>query len=139
VYLRCRAEAATRTRKPRWMGVELRRRRSGKSRHDTWSSQRCAWGEFFSVPNGEEEQTCFYVEPKQHPDTGIMMLEGRVARVDVFAPENDSTTTATSAGIRIGDSGFHRRLHGCRQVTIGWSICQVDHCGNNCSGMGYPC
>jgi len=63
-----------------------------------------ALGEKFSVPTEEDEKTCFYVEPQRHPDTGIMMLEGRVARVEVFAPEEGLHGTMTAAGIRIGDS-----------------------------------
>jgi outer membrane protein assembly factor BamE (lipoprotein component of BamABCDE complex) len=61
-------------------------------------------GEHFSTPTGEDEKTCFYVQPKQHPDTGIMVLDGRVARVDVFAPDHASPSTGTAAGIHIGDS-----------------------------------
>ncbi len=63
-----------------------------------------ALGETFSTPKAQDEQTCFYVEPKQHPDTTIMILEGRVARVDIIAPNTAPSSTATAEGIRIGDS-----------------------------------
>jgi hypothetical protein len=66
-----------------------------------------ALGENFSIPTDKDEQSCYYLEPRQHPDTGIMMLDNRVARVDVFLPGGGisiSPTTATADGVRIGDS-----------------------------------
>lgn len=60
--------------------------------------------ENFSTPTDKDEQTCFYVQPRQHRDTGIMILYRRVARVDVFAPKGTSPSTATADGVRIGDS-----------------------------------
>lgn len=63
-----------------------------------------ALGEQYSTPTDKDEQTCFYLEPKRHPDTGIMMLDGRVARVDVFRSEKGPPSTATVKGIRVGDS-----------------------------------
>ena len=45
-----------------------------------------ALGENFSTPKDKDEQTCFYVEPRQRRDTGIMILNHRVARLDVFTP-----------------------------------------------------
>jgi hypothetical protein len=38
-----------------------------------------ALGAHFSEPKDKDERTCFYIEPKQHPDTAIMVLNGRVA------------------------------------------------------------
>lgn len=70
----------------------------------TLSEVNASLAESFSTPTGEDAQTCFYVEPKQHPDTGIMMLNGRVARVDVFAPGTVVPSTVTAEGIHIGDS-----------------------------------
>lgn len=63
-----------------------------------------ALGEHFSPPTSKEEEACFYLEPKHHPDTAIMVLDGRVARVDVLAQEGTVSTTPTESGIRIGDS-----------------------------------
>jgi hypothetical protein len=63
-----------------------------------------ALGEKFSTPKDKDEQTCFYVEPTKHPDTAIMVLNGRVARVDVFAVNGAQPRTATLEGVQIGDS-----------------------------------
>jgi hypothetical protein len=70
----------------------------------TVSQVSAALGQKFSTPTDKDEQTCFYLEPRQHPDTAIMMLNGSVARVDVFAPDTTAPMTATEKGIRIGDS-----------------------------------
>ena len=81
----------------------------------TISQVNSALGSNFSTPTVEDERECFYVEPKGHPDTGIMMLNGRVARVDVFAPQGAAPTTATAAGARIGDSEKRiKRLYGTK-------------------------
>ncbi len=73
-----------------------------------------ALGEKFSTPKGTDEQKCFYVEPTKHPDTGIMMLDGRVARVDVYLPANEAQPrTATVKGVSIGDSeSMVQKLYG---------------------------
>ncbi len=77
-----------------------------------------ALGENFSTPTDKDEQACFYVEPKGHPDTSIMMLKGRVARVDVFAPKAGAPTTVTVVGIHIGDSEARvKKLYGPK-VTV---------------------
>jgi hypothetical protein len=67
----------------------------------------------FSVPVAEDEQACYYLELKGHPDTAIMMLDGRVARVDVFVDEKNTSSTTTAAGVRVGDSEERvRELYG---------------------------
>jgi len=51
-----------------------------------------------SMPTAEDEQGCFYVESSKHPHIGFMIIDGRLARIDV-----DSSVVATSSGIRVGD------------------------------------
>ena len=63
-----------------------------------------AMGETFSLPQDRQEQPCFFVEAKQHPDTAIMILQGKVARIDITAPDGARSSTGTAQGIHIGDS-----------------------------------
>lgn len=63
-----------------------------------------ALGETVSLPKDRQEQACFYVEAKQHPDTAIMIVQGKVARIDVVVPHAAKSSTATAQGIHIGDS-----------------------------------
>lgn len=60
--------------------------------------------EQFSTPTGEDERNCFYIQPKGHSDTAIMMLNGRLARVDVLANGDSISSTATDSGVHVGDS-----------------------------------
>lgn len=55
--------------------------------------------EKFSMPESKDEQSCFYVEPTKHAGIGFMILDGRLARVDVYTPG-----VRTVKGIRVGDS-----------------------------------
>jgi len=55
--------------------------------------------EKFSMPDDKEDQGCFNVEPKRHPHISFMIVDGRLARVDVYGPG-----VPTVAGIQVGDS-----------------------------------
>jgi hypothetical protein len=59
----------------------------------------------YSKPSDPEEQSCYYVDLPNQPKVGVMMLDGRVARVDV-----DNAVTLTALGIHNGDSEA-RALH----------------------------
>lgn len=52
----------------------------------------------FALPSDQEERSCFYVDVPNVSGVVAMILDGRVARVDVTG-----TVTATSEGIRNGD------------------------------------
>lgn len=56
----------------------------------------------YTRPTDPDEQACRYVEVPGQPGIGLMILKGRVARVDV-----DDATTHTAVGIRKGDSEAH--------------------------------
>jgi len=47
----------------------------------------------------QDDQACFYVNPKGHPHVSFMIENGKVARIDVQNPG-----ISTSSGIRVGDS-----------------------------------
>jgi hypothetical protein len=53
----------------------------------------------YSKPSDPEEQSCYYVDVPNQPGVGVMMLDGRAARVDV-----DNAETSTLEGIHNGDS-----------------------------------
>jgi hypothetical protein len=53
----------------------------------------------YTRPTESDEQACFYVEVPNQPGIGLMILDGRVARIDV-----DDAPTRTAEGIRTGDS-----------------------------------
>jgi hypothetical protein len=62
----------------------------------------------FPKPADRESQTCFYVEVPRHAGVRIMLLDGRVARVDVV-----NTLTRTAKGIRNGDAeAYARKVYG---------------------------
>ena len=50
----------------------------------------------------DDDQGCFYVTSKKHPHVSFMLLDGRLARIDV-----DDVGVANSAGVRVGDSEAH--------------------------------
>lgn len=52
---------------------------------------------FDDADNGRE--ACFYLHPKRHPQTHLMIIDGHLARIDVEQPG-----VATSEGIQVGDS-----------------------------------
>jgi len=53
----------------------------------------------FKSPTDPDEQACTYVEMPHQSGIAVMILDGRVARVDV-----DNTSTRTAEGIHNGDS-----------------------------------
>src|SRR5271169_1981219 len=55
--------------------------------------------EKLSMPEEKDDQSCFYVDSSKHAGIGFMVLDGRVARIDV-----DSPGVRTSKGIQVGDS-----------------------------------
>ena len=55
-----------------------------------------------SMAQDSDQQTCFYADLRGHSGIGLMILNGRVARVDV-----DDQDTQTVDGIRNGDSEAH--------------------------------
>jgi len=52
-----------------------------------------------SRPSDPEERSCYYIDLPNQKAVGVMMLNGRVARVDV-----DNSVTATMDGVHNGDS-----------------------------------
>lgn len=55
--------------------------------------------EKFTKPTAKDEQGCFYLDPKKQPKTLLMVVDGRLARIDVNGPG-----VLTSEGIQVGDS-----------------------------------
>ena len=53
----------------------------------------------YERPSDSDERACFYVDMPKAPGIAIMILDGRVARIDV-----DSATIPTAQGIKNGDS-----------------------------------
>ena len=52
-----------------------------------------------SMTKDSDQQTCFYLDLRDHSGVGLMILNGRVARVDI-----DNRNTQTVEGIHNGDS-----------------------------------
>jgi len=62
------------------------------------------------LPPAKDGQACFYVTTKKQPRLSFMMLQGRLARIDVRDPG-----VTTTAGIQVGDSEKHaRQVYGSR-------------------------
>jgi hypothetical protein len=55
--------------------------------------------EKFSMPENKDGQSCFYVDSAKHAGIGFMILDGRLARIDVVRPG-----VRTAKGIQVGDS-----------------------------------
>ena len=55
--------------------------------------------EKFSMPDSKEDQGCFYVSPKKHPQVSLMIEDGHLTRVDV-----GDHGVSTAEGIQVGDS-----------------------------------
>lgn len=55
--------------------------------------------EKFAVPESKDEQACFYVDTAAHPHVYFMIVNGRLARIDV-----NRTGVPTANGIQVGDS-----------------------------------
>jgi hypothetical protein len=52
-----------------------------------------------SLPSAEDGQGCFYMKPKKHPQLALMIIDGRLARIDV-----EERGVSTSDGVQVGDS-----------------------------------
>src|SRR5271165_3683644 len=58
----------------------------------------------------EDDGACFYVESCRHPHLKFMIIDGRLARIDVEEPG-----ASTSTGIRVGDSASRvKHVYGSR-------------------------
>ena len=58
----------------------------------------------------DDEGGCFYVESSKHPHLKFMIIDGRLARIDVEDPG-----ASTSAGIQVGDSDSRvKQVYGSR-------------------------
>jgi hypothetical protein len=55
--------------------------------------------EKYSVPDGKDERGCFFVDVSKHPEIALMIIQGRLARLDVRKPG-----VFTAEGIQVGDS-----------------------------------
>ena len=67
----------------------------------------------YSKPSDPDQQACFYVKVPHQPEIMLMLLDGRVARVDI-----DNASTRTAEGIHNGDSEAHvLRVYG-KRLTI---------------------
>ena len=66
----------------------------------------------YSTPSDPDEKSCFYEDVPDYPGLVIMLLEGRVARIDVLST---NTHTHTTEGIRLGDTEAHaKQVYGTR-------------------------
>jgi hypothetical protein len=66
--------------------------------------------ENYSMPAAKDQQGCFYLEVGKQPQVALMMIGGRLARIDVRGPG-----VSTSKGIQVGDSEAHAQtLYGDR-------------------------
>jgi hypothetical protein len=66
--------------------------------------------ERFRLPAEKDDRACFYVKPKHHPHVAFMILDGRLARIDV-----DGGNISTTGGIHVGDSEMHTlRVYGSK-------------------------
>jgi hypothetical protein len=54
------------------------------------------------LPAAKDDKACFYVTTKKQPKLSFMVLQGRLARIDVRDPGVTTTT-----GIQVGDSEKH--------------------------------
>jgi len=55
--------------------------------------------EKWSMPENKDDQSCFYVDSARHAGMGFMILDGRLARIDVDRPG-----VRAEKGIQVGDS-----------------------------------
>lgn len=66
--------------------------------------------ESFTEPEDRNRADCFYIRTTKAPKLMLMMLEGRLGRIDVHEPGIKTTT-----GIAVGDSEAHvGRVYGTR-------------------------
>jgi hypothetical protein len=54
--------------------------------------------EKFAVPESKDEQACFYVDAAARPHVSFMIVNGHLARIDVYG-----TGVPTTNGIQVGD------------------------------------
>lgn len=66
--------------------------------------------ERFQLPVEKDDRACFFVKPKRHPHVSFMILDGRLARIDVDGPVISAT-----GGLRVGDSEMRAlRVYGSK-------------------------
>jgi hypothetical protein len=66
--------------------------------------------ERFRLPAEKDDRACFYVKPKHRPHVAFMILDGRLARIDV-----DGAGIFTTSGVFVGDSEAHAlRVYGSK-------------------------
>lgn len=66
--------------------------------------------ESFQLPADKDDRACFYVKPKHHPHVAFMILDGRLARIDV-----DGANVSTTNGVHVGDSEMYAlRVYGSK-------------------------
>jgi hypothetical protein len=66
--------------------------------------------EKFSTPAANGEQGCFYVDSSKHPHILFMIIDGRLARIDVLKPG-----VSTPEGVQVGDTESHaRKVYGSK-------------------------
>jgi hypothetical protein len=67
--------------------------------------------------------SCYYVEAPGHDHIGFMIIDGRLARVDVNAPG-----VATNTGIHVGDTEAHvRAIYGVRMKVTAHAYVDTGH------------
>ena len=60
------------------------------------------------MPQDKDDQGCFYVHPKIHPQIALMIEDGHLVRIDV-----DKPGISTEKGVSLGDSEAHaKRVYG---------------------------
>ena len=60
--------------------------------------------EHFALPRGKDDQGCFYVNPRNHPQIAFMIEDGHLLRIDV-----DKPGISTEKGVSVGDSEARAR------------------------------
>ena len=60
--------------------------------------------ERFAMPQDKDDQGCFYVNPKSHPEVAFMIEDRRLVRVDI-----DKSGISTEKGLSVGNSETRAR------------------------------
>jgi hypothetical protein len=69
-----------------------------------------ALDEKFTMPKSKDEQGCFYVDTAKHAHVAFMIVDGRLARIDV-----SGAGVPTTEGIQVGDSEERaRQVYGAK-------------------------
>jgi hypothetical protein len=64
----------------------------------------------FAMPTGKGDRSCFYVNPKSHPQIAFMIEDGKLVRVDV-----DKRGISTMEGVQLGNTQARaQRVYGAR-------------------------